>query len=147
MTSIWVWATRCIPAFSTFFVAALCILSFIIDPYGMRRKGAHSGDATVAQTILSVYTIVLHICALLFPLRVCWAVYDILVKMKEAASEAPYLRRRRAASITGDESLPASPIPLFAIILPAYKEDLEMLEETLQVLASHPQATYCYDVR
>lgn len=83
----------------------------------------------------------------MFPLRVCWAVYDILSKMKKMASTAPHQRRRRVTSIKGDESLPPSPVPLFAIILPAYKEEMETLEETLQVLASHPQATYSYDVR
>jgi len=36
---------------------------------------------------------------------------------------------------------------LHAIILPNYKEDMETLKETLEVLASHPQAKSSYEVR
>ena len=34
-----------------------------------------------------------------------------------------------------------------AIILPNYKEDLDTLRETLDVLACHPQASSSYEVR
>jgi hypothetical protein len=33
------------------------------------------------------------------------------------------------------------------IIIPNYKEEVDTLRETLDVLASHPQAHYSYDVR
>jgi len=33
-----------------------------------------------------------------------------------------------------------------AIIIPNYKEEIDTLRETLDVLASHPQARYSYDV-
>jgi hypothetical protein len=35
---------------------------------------------------------------------------------------------------------------LHAIILPNYKEDMDTLKETLEVLASHPQAKSSYEV-
>lgn len=35
---------------------------------------------------------------------------------------------------------------IHAIIIPNYKEDVDGLRETLDVLASHPQARVCYDV-
>lgn len=35
---------------------------------------------------------------------------------------------------------------IHAIIIPNYKEELDTLKETLDVLASHPQARTCYDV-
>lgn len=35
---------------------------------------------------------------------------------------------------------------IHAIIIPNYKEELDTLRETLEVLASHPQAHYSYDV-
>ena len=41
---------------------------------------------------------------------------------------------------------PATETLVHAIIVPNYKEDLDTLTETLDVLASHPQARDCYDV-
>jgi len=38
------------------------------------------------------------------------------------------------------------PVPLFLIILPAYKEEMSTLEDTLKVLASHTQARASYHV-
>lgn len=35
---------------------------------------------------------------------------------------------------------------IHAIIIPNYKEEVDSLRETLDVLACHPQAQYCYDV-
>jgi hypothetical protein len=35
---------------------------------------------------------------------------------------------------------------IHAIVLPNYKEEMDILRETLDVLASHPQARNCYDV-
>ena len=35
---------------------------------------------------------------------------------------------------------------IHAIVLPNYKEEMDTLRETLDVLASHPQARNCYDV-
>lgn len=36
---------------------------------------------------------------------------------------------------------------IHAILIPNYKEELDGLRETLDVLACHPQARYQYDVR
>lgn len=38
-----------------------------------------------------------------------------------------------------------SPAIIHAIVIPNYKEELDILRETLDVLASHPQAAACYD--
>jgi hypothetical protein len=38
------------------------------------------------------------------------------------------------------------PQDIHAILIPNYKEDIEVLRETLEVLASHPQARAQYDV-
>lgn len=35
---------------------------------------------------------------------------------------------------------------IHAIVIPNYKEEVDILRETLEVLASHPQARYTYDV-
>jgi hypothetical protein len=37
--------------------------------------------------------------------------------------------------------------PIHAVLIPNYKEDIDVLRETLDVLASHPQARRRYDVR
>jgi hypothetical protein len=36
--------------------------------------------------------------------------------------------------------------PIHAVLIPNYKEDIDVLRETLDVLASHPQARCQYDV-
>lgn len=43
------------------------------------------------------------------------------------------------------KAVPESPI-IHAIVIPNYKEEVDTLRETLDVLASHPQAQSCYDV-
>lgn len=43
------------------------------------------------------------------------------------------------------DGIQSGPI-IHAIVIPNYKEEVETLRETLDVLASHPQAQSCYDV-
>lgn len=45
----------------------------------------------------------------------------------------------------GKDGIQSGPI-IHAIVIPNYKEEEETLRETLDVLASHPQAQSCYDV-
>lgn len=47
--------------------------------------------------------------------------------------------------IEGKDASLSSPI-IHAIVIPNYKEEMDTLRETLDVLASHPQAQSCYDV-
>lgn len=147
MASKYVWTTRSIPAFSICLVAVLLVLSFCISPYGIGEAGKHNGKATTAQIILSVYTVFLHILSIVFPARVCLSMAHILKKMRETLQDLPSGRRRRVQSIVNEEKEVQSPVPLFAIILPAYKEEIATLEETLRVLASHTQARQSYHVR
>lgn len=89
---------------------------------------------------------------------------------------SPLRRPGSAASVSSDETLAASPScsasssdagdldiekyaddptsaaaaadrVIHAIVIPNYKEEVDTLAETLDVLASHPQARECYDVR
>ncbi|KAL7925026.1 glycosyl transferase family group 2 domain-containing protein [Trichoderma austrokoningii] len=46
---------------------------------------------------------------------------------------------------TGKDGTQGGPI-IHAIVIPNYKEEVEVLRETLDVLASHPQAHSCYDI-
>lgn len=141
------WLTRCIPAFSICAVFVLLVYALILDPYGKGGKGNHHGEATYPQVFLSGYCVFLHLMSIAFPARVVWAMSDIIRRIKDAAAVAPVSRRRRVASIKNDEGLLTFPVPLFVIILPAYKEDMDTLETTLRVMAAHPQARHSYHVR
>jgi hypothetical protein len=145
--SYYAWITRCVPAFSICAVAILLVLALIVQPHGREEEGKYNGETTWAQLVLSVYTVLLHIMSIAFPLRVCWSMIDMNRRMKDAAALMPNIRRRRAGSVKSDEGDFTFPVPLFVIIIPAYKEEVETLEMTLRVLASHPQARHCYHVR
>lgn len=144
--SWYAWTTRCIPAFSCAAVIVLLVFAFLVQPFGKGEKGHHNGEVTPAQFVLSIYTVVLHIMSIMFPARVCWSMQDMIRRMKEANAVMPNTRRRRVASMKSDEGDITFPVPLFVIILPAYKEEMDTLEMTLKVLASHPQARHCYHV-
>lgn len=148
MASLYVWSTRCVPAFSICLVAVLLVLSFVVSPYGRGHNGQHTGRATTSQLILSIYTAFLHLLSIAFPIRVCWSMRDYLRRMRAAAHDS--LSPDTNGS-TGQKEKPEGatddPVPLFIIILPAYKEEVATLEETLRVLASHSQARTSYHVR
>lgn len=148
MANLYVWTTRCIPAFSICLVALLLVFAFIVAPYGKSENGQHHGEATTSQLIFSVYTAVLHVLSIVFPVRVCWSMRDFLRRMRDAANDSPILNdERRVQEKEKQECATADPLPLFVIILPAYKEEMATLEGTLRVLASHPQARSSYHVR
>lgn len=144
--SYYAWITRCIPAFSICAVAILLVLALLVQPHGREEEGKYNGETTWAQLVLSVYTVLLHIMSIAFPLRVCWSMIDMIRRMKDATALMPNTRRRRAGSVKSDEGDFTFPVPLFVIIIPAYKEEVETLEMTLRVLASHSQARHCYHV-
>ena len=140
------WATRCIPAFSICAVAILLVLALLVQPHGREEEGKYNGETTWAQLVLSVYTVLLHIMSIAFPLRVCWSMIDMIRRMRDANALMPNTRRQRTDSLKNDEGDLTFPVPLFVIIIPAYKEEVETLEMTLRVLASHSQARHCYHV-
>jgi len=142
----YVWATRCIPGFSVLALIALLVAALAWHPYGRPEKGIHHGEATWPQLVLGAWTFFLHILSVAFPLRSCFAMRDVFHRMTEVANVMPNTRRRRVQSIKNEEGVQQFPVPLFCIILPNYKEDMETLEETLRVMASHPQARYSYHV-
>lgn len=148
MASTYVWLTRCIPAFSIAIVVAFLVHCFIFTPYGKGEPGKHHGEDTIPQLILAAYVAFLHVLSIAFPLRASWAMRYVLKATKATAEDIPTGRRRRVQSISikNDQEVIELPVPLFAIILPAYKEDMATLEDTLRVLASHAQAARTYHV-
>ena len=148
MDSIYPYLTRIVPALSLLGVVFLLISSFILTPYGKTDRREHYGEATKSQLILGVYTSVLHIISVLFAARVCWAMGDVVTGMRESASvvEKP-MRRKNHSRNNNSELSKAHQGPSFVIIIPAYKEEIETLRETIGVLASHPHARSAYHVR
>jgi hypothetical protein len=146
------------------------------DPQaGSRRAGEGPHDhfreqLTNSQLALIYYTLFVHVLGLLFPIRLCWAVRSMIKNLK-IQQQAPSARRRTAKiqfktteSESGyEDSMPSDfseseievsteseyddePL-VHAIILPNYKEDMDTLRETLEVLASHQLASSSYEVR
>lgn len=147
MAGLYAWATRCIPVFSVCLVITLSFLGLFVSPFGERKNAEYVGEATLSQLVLTGYIIFLHALTVIFPLRVCWSVRDVVQRMRKAATD-PSIDQNEGEPIFKDEKEESrAQGPLFAIILPAYKEEVSTLEETLRVLASHPQARRSYHVR
>ena len=146
----YIYITRIIPALSVLALVTVIIFSFVIEPYGHGQNSSSQfhdpAAATSWQLALSAYTILLHLMSIAFPARVCWAMGDVIRHLKESASIKDSPKKRRGQTLRGDRGSTALQIPMFVIILPAYKEEITTLEETLRVLASHPRAQQSYHV-
>ncbi|KAI0896904.1 glycosyl transferase family group 2-domain-containing protein [Annulohypoxylon nitens] len=128
------------------------------------------------------YSLLIHILVFAFPMRSCYAIFDITRSLTKAARgrslrdfKLSHRRRGSSTSLSSSEtltsskedSLPSSTTsseigdiePEFytdgdvesdrivhAIVIPNYKEEVDSLRETLDVLASHPQARDSYDI-
>jgi hypothetical protein len=127
--------------------------------------------------VFAYYCLLIHVLVAVFPIRSCWAIWDITRSLKKRArtrtfpdTKPPLHRRISSASLSSAETLtPAcdssassseagddleylidpdlmTDAVIHAIIVPNYKEDMDTLRETLEVLACHPQARDTYDV-
>lgn len=138
--------------------------------------GVASRDGGLVIIIFAYYSLFIHILVTIFPVRACWAIWDITKSLKNTTRSkklnSPKARRTlSASSLSSTEtltpSLPSSSSssdtedvasgyyadgevdqhhPIQAVLIPNYKEDIDVLRETLDVLASHPKARYQYDV-
>jgi hypothetical protein len=114
----------------------------------------------------------------IFPVRACWALWDLTCSLKKASRTKNWRDFRswksihkRSSSLSSSETLtPGTQASasssdsgeadgdyfadaeteryqdIYAILIPNYKEDMEVLRETLEVLASHRNARSQYDV-
>jgi hypothetical protein len=151
------WATRCIPGLSVLALLVLieCALQVfqtsligLTYPTGLIKRT----NPVVAQFIFSTYTISLHVLALLFPLRLCRAVWAATSAIQQAQYESGnFISKKEKDNDGGSPKLRCTDGEegdiIHAIIIPIYKEEVETLEDTLSVLASHPAAMHMYDVR
>ena len=154
-------------------VALMCLIlvAFVWDhpSQEMYDDGKLRRQITNGQLVYVYYTLFVHILGVLFPLRLCWATRSMtrnlkMVAIQQQASLFRASSKSRRKSEVGYEDSCASDssdsialstlnesdwdeMPLVhAIILPNYKEELDTLRETLDVLACHPQASSSYEV-
>lgn len=127
--------------------------------------------------IFAYYCLFIHVLVAVFPLRSCWAMWDLTRSLKRAAhskalQSLKFAHRRRGSStsLSSSETLTSShgssasseagdleaelytdgdgepDRVIHAVVIPNYKEELDTLRETLEVLGCHPQARNSYDV-
>jgi hypothetical protein len=101
----------------------------------------------IPQLIFISYSIFLHLIGASIPLRACWSLWNLEKRIRNPVYKNPY------GSLSNQLIEPqAGKVPAFypfihVILIPNYHEDLQTLQDTLRVLASHPQAKAFYDVR
>ena len=154
-------------------VALICLIlaAFVWDRPSQEKyvDGKLRKQITNGQLVYVYYTLFVHVLSVLFALRLCWATKSMIRNLKMVAiQQQASLFRASSMSRKGSEagyegsidsdssdSMELSTLndndwdekPLVhAIILPNYKEDLDTLRETLDVLACHPQASSSYEV-
>ncbi|EFX04657.1 sphingomyelinase family [Grosmannia clavigera kw1407] len=145
------------------------------NPDGSRYSPNGTGILTV---VFSWYCLFIHVLVTAFPLRACWAIWDLTSSLRTTAqgktcvdyevarlrhnSPAPLssLKTQRLSHISQSASNGAGDLKsnlyensetgldhiIHAIIIPNYKEEMDTLRETLDVLASHPRARSGYDI-
>lgn len=137
LSLLWRYVTRITPFISCALLALLLIFSFAVEPLGEEEEGENHGHITPWQILLSAQFLWLHILSTLFPLRAFRALGDVISKIQETGN----------TDLDEKHSVERGDNVVFAIIIPAYKEDPETLRRTLNVLACHPQARSSYHVR
>lgn len=136
-----------------------------------------SQGAGMWTVVFAYYCLLIHVLVAIFPLRSCWAVWDMTSNLRKSAhskalQNLKFAHRRRGSStsLSSSETLTSShgsstsseagdfeaelytdadsepDRVVHAIVIPNYKEELDTLRETLEVLGSHPQARNSYDV-
>lgn len=148
--------------------------------HGFESRPYHPDGAGTWAVVFAYYCLLIHVLVFLFPLRACWAIWDLTKSLEKmargkdfAAFKFSTVRRGSSTTLSSSESLAtfrdvcsssssdagdieldlckdASLEPrqvIHAIIIPSYKEDIDTLRETLEVLGSHTQARETYDVR
>jgi hypothetical protein len=134
--------------------------------------------AGIWTVVFAYYTLLIHILVAMFPMRSCYALWEMTRTLKKSAhskalQNLKFAHRRRGSStsLSSSETLTSShggsstsseagdfeaelytdgdvepDSIVHAIVIPNYKEELDTLRETLEVLGSHPQARNSYDV-
>jgi hypothetical protein len=133
------WLLSCIPGLSILLLFLLVELSLGIGRSAylyLRHKQPQAPliDPVITQILFSVYGLALHVLAAIFPIR--------LARAARAATNAVRVCHSKDLLPLSEEERGTTMV----IILPAYKETLSTLRETLDVLACHVDAPASYDV-
>jgi hypothetical protein len=190
--SVFVWVARRSGGLAMLALLALCywvlsneaaephhIYEYLPDQQARLSIGSavdRSRTDKLTKATFAYYCLLIHVLVFVFPLRACWAIWDLTKSLKKVRGktlrELKLPRRGSSASLSSSETLASSSTSTavasshsseagdlepdlydaessyiaHAIIIPNYKEELDTLRETLDVLASHPQACVAYDV-
>jgi hypothetical protein len=134
------WGLRCVPGWTIVLLVILVECSLGLGEstyrffYHLPPQSPYF-NPLIPQIIFSCYTLLLHTIALVFPLRLARAcsVATRAIKHHHGRAEPPPSTDGRRI--------------VMAIVIPAYKESVDTMRETLDVLASHEGAPHSYDVR
>lgn len=158
------WLIRCLPGLSVIAVCILaeCALEVLQTLYlGFRYPtGLLPGhNPVIAQSLFATYSVYLHVLALLFPLRLCWCVWRAATQIEESHAAYSKVRSLTKLDQEPDRQVQSSTCWdkdessqgyghgfVHAIVIPSYKEDIDVVEDTLKMLASHQLAPKHYDV-
>jgi hypothetical protein len=116
-------------------------------------------NPVIAKFLFISYSLILHLLAFFFPIRLCRSVYQASNAIeqvfqarreantpgKEKCEDVPIFRQP-SSSLQQEEVSPTLNETIHAIMVPSYKEDIGVLEDTLNVLVSHEMASKSYDV-
>jgi hypothetical protein len=157
------WAVRCLPGLSVLAILILSELALQIFQTAYIGLSYPTGLVTghnpvSAQLLFVAYSVFIHVVALIFPFRLCRSVWQASTAVREIygpggkyaapvkakAEDAPAPQQSRSDA-QGQYQV-GHIDTVHAIMIPSYKEEISVLEETLKVLASHTLATTTYDV-
>lgn len=134
------WFLRCIPGISTLLLLLLLesSLGVLRSGYAFYYHGRHTESSLATpiglQILFSVYTLFLHFIAFTFPLRVALAARNAAKAIRHQHSRDGRPPKQGDRTVT------------MVVVIPAYKESLDTMRETLDVLASHQDAGETYDI-
>jgi hypothetical protein len=161
ISSLNAWLTQRVCSISL--IALLCLVYFALwhSRYSQEiqtsfKRPTNRPRLTDSQHVFVFYTTFVHFLAFLFPFRLCWGVWSLTRSLKKVTNRPdihPLRRPSYDSELDGAKNCYVEAVPLdssnevlHAIIVPNYKEDLDTLRETLDVLACHPQASSNYEV-
>ncbi|KAF3921911.1 hypothetical protein ABW20_dc0101298 [Dactylellina cionopaga] len=160
------WIVRCLPGLSLIglFVLAECALEILQSLWlgaSSPTKLITGNSPVIAQVLFASWGLCLHMLAALFPIRLAWRVWKAAGEILRANTTHRPTKSVFQQDDSDDEVLeqnglmkdyqlkaraPLEPDVIHSIIVPSYKEDIQVLEDTLKVLASHQSARSHYDV-
>lgn len=153
------WIIRCLPGLSiiSLLILAECALEILQTLW----FGANSPTKlitgqypVVAQVLFVSWGLFLHLLATFFPLRLSWRVWKASAEILRANTTHRPTKTVFQKEDDDDSTkqngfmryyqlrdrAPLEPDVVHSIIIPSYKEDIQVLEDTLKVLASHQSA-------